>query len=191
MQYKNAAVRGTVHRLFQIAWSRKNFDSDLNQVKRVFETNQYPPAAYNPLIRDSLNRILDRNLKDKVENEKSGPLNTLFLQYRGTVSDWFKNKIRSIDGVGRLSVIFTTKNCARSCPLLSVRFQQTSNRMWFTESLVLGVLPSMLDKHSDICKRDATSTQKNRILLEDTLRNAPVLSNQYWKIQRYWTRRSL
>ena len=118
VQYKNAVVRGTVHRLFQIASSWKNFDSDLNQAKRVFETNQYPPAAYNPLIRDSLNRILDRNSKDKVENEKSGPLNTLFLQYRGTVSDWFKNKIRSIDGVGKLNVIFTTKKLRTLLPSL-------------------------------------------------------------------------
>ena len=57
-QYKNASVRGTIHRLIQITSDAKNFDDDLGRAKKVFEANQYPQSACNPLIRDNLNHIL-------------------------------------------------------------------------------------------------------------------------------------
>ena len=118
IQYKKALVRGTVHRLFQISSGWENFDLDLTRAKKIFEANQYPPSAYNPLIRDSLNRILDPKVKSEVKKDTAGPSNDLFIQYRGHVSDWFKSKMQSISGVGKLNVIFTTRKLRTLLPSL-------------------------------------------------------------------------
>ena len=75
-QYKNALVRGTIHKFFQITAVWKNVE-DLGRVKKVLEANQYPPSAYN-LIRDSLNRILGGSEGEQRKNNPSVP-QTLFI----------------------------------------------------------------------------------------------------------------
>ena len=70
-QYKNASVRWTIHRLFQITSDLKNFE-DLGRAKKAFEANQYPPSAYN-LITDSLNRILGGSESEQRKKNPSVP----------------------------------------------------------------------------------------------------------------------
>ena len=80
-QYKNALVTGTIRRLFQITSDWKNFE-DQGRAKKVVEANQYPPSAYNPLIRDSLNRIPGGSEGEQRKNESSGPTNSFFTVQR-------------------------------------------------------------------------------------------------------------
>ena len=82
-QCKNALIRGTIHRLFQITPDWKNFDEDLGSAKKkVFEANQYLLSAYNPLIRESLNCILGGDDVEQRKKESFGHTNTLFTVHR-------------------------------------------------------------------------------------------------------------
>ena len=110
--------RGTIFRLFEITSDWKNFDEDLGRAKKVFEANQYPPSAYNPLLRHSLNRTLVGSEGEQRKKESLGTTNTLYLQYRGWVSDWFKSKLQAVDNTGQLNAIFITRKFRTLSPSL-------------------------------------------------------------------------
>ena len=106
-----------VHRLFYIASDWTIFDSDLNNVKRVLESNQYPPSMYNPLIRDTITRIIQPDSKIKQERSTCPNNATFFLQYRGRPSDWFQKQLKSINSLN-INVVFTIRKLRRVFPSL-------------------------------------------------------------------------
>ena len=84
-QYKKSVVCGAVHRLFHITWSWKLFHQNIRDLQQLLEANQYPPSFYNPLVRKSLNKILDDKSYDKTEGVSSVKNTSLmlFIQHRG------------------------------------------------------------------------------------------------------------
>ena len=118
MQYKQSVIRGTVHRLLHITSTWNEFDQDLKTAKQIFEANQFPPSVYNPLIRDSINRTLSPPPITQKEERKSGASTSFFTQYRGHVSDWLKSKLKSIEDIGKVNVIFTTRKLRTILPSL-------------------------------------------------------------------------
>ena len=105
------------HRLFYIASDWTIFDSDLNKAKMVLESNQYPPSMYNPLIRDTITRIIQPDSKVKQERSTCPNFATFFLQYRGRPSYWFKKQLKSINSLN-INVVFTIQKLRSVLPSL-------------------------------------------------------------------------
>merc|ERR1712215_93680 len=63
-RYKRSVVTGFVYRIHRACSTWPHFHQSLEKAKRILEQNQYPPAFYDPLIRQTLQDIL-------VEKEQS------------------------------------------------------------------------------------------------------------------------
>ena len=106
-----------VHRLFSIASEWTIFDSDLNKAKRVLESNRYQPSMNNPLICDTITRIIQPDSKVTQERSTCPNIATFFLQYRGRPSDWFKKQLKSINYLN-INVVFTIRKFRSVLPSL-------------------------------------------------------------------------
>ena len=117
-QYKKSLIRGMVHRLFYIASDWNLFDSDLNKAKRALECNQCPPSTYNPLIRDTITRIVQpENEAKQGRSTCPNKASMFFLQYRGRPSDWFKKQLKSIKFLN-VNIVFTMQKLRSVLPSL-------------------------------------------------------------------------
>ena len=94
-RYKRSVVSGFVYRIHQSCSSWENFHLSLERAKRILEQNQYPPTFYDPIIRDTLEKIITaepKEPKEKVPKSKSSSSSKsdkflLKVQYRGRCSD--------------------------------------------------------------------------------------------------------
>ena len=68
-RYKRSVVSGFVHRIYRACSDWKAFHESLEKAKKILNNNQYPPAFYEPIIHETLTKILQ---KDNVtENDDS------------------------------------------------------------------------------------------------------------------------
>ena len=58
-KYKRSVVSGFVHRIYRACTSWELFHSSLEKAKQVLERNQYPPNFYDPIIKDTINKIIE------------------------------------------------------------------------------------------------------------------------------------
>ena len=109
-----------VHRIHNACLIRQNFHDGLTRAKDIWEANQYPPSFFNPIVRNTLEKILrgkipsaepseTRNKNDKIERK------LLILPYRGKPSDKLSEIIWKSDPV---NVIFTTRKLKTALPSL-------------------------------------------------------------------------
>ena len=70
-KYKRNVVSGFVHRIYRACSSWEAFHSSMKKATMILEQNQYPPDFYNPIINQTLSKIVN---SDFVETE--GELNT-------------------------------------------------------------------------------------------------------------------
>ena len=126
---------------------------------KVLVVNQYPPSACDLLITDGLNRILDGSEGEKGRNESFDPTNTLFY---GTE---VKHRIGSSRICRELIILANWMsfqplgNLAGTYHLWRIQSPRTLARMWFIESHVLSLLPSMLAQQKDTFRKDAMCTR--------------------------------
>ena len=59
-KYKRSVVSGFVYRIYCTCSSWQLFHESMEKAKQVLERNQYPPSFYDPIIKDSLNTILQK-----------------------------------------------------------------------------------------------------------------------------------
>ena len=64
--YKRSVVSGFVHRIHRACSNWVNFHDSLEKTKK--ENNQYPPAFYNPIIEDTITRLI--NSSEEEEKKK-------------------------------------------------------------------------------------------------------------------------
>ena len=56
-RYQKNIVQGTVHRVFNASSNWHAFTESIAEVGCMLEKNQYPPHFYEPIIRETLNKI--------------------------------------------------------------------------------------------------------------------------------------
>ena len=91
-RYKRSVVSGFVHRIYRACSSWQFIHQSLEKAKRILELNQYPPTFYDPIIRETLENIIQASAKEKTEKfEEQSSSQTkkasLKIQYRGKVTE--------------------------------------------------------------------------------------------------------
>ena len=64
-EYKRSAICGLVHRIHRACNTWKNFHESLIKAKKILENNQYPPSFYEPIIKRTLDKIINSNPKQQ------------------------------------------------------------------------------------------------------------------------------
>ena len=61
----------------------------------ILENNQYPPSFYEPIIKRTLNKIIDSNSEQQnVEKEDQKEAKLIFVQYRGRITERFEQSLK-------------------------------------------------------------------------------------------------
>ena len=92
-RYKRSVVTGFVHRFYRACSIWPLFHQSLKKAKRILEQNQYPPAFFDPLIRQTIHNILG---KKEQPQEKQTPETT---KKNITFMYHYSRIIHSISGV--------------------------------------------------------------------------------------------
>ena len=87
-RYKKAVVAGFVYRIHRSCSTWRAFRESLEKAKVILEKNQYPPTFYEPIIKESLQNIINKSTEHRsdVRNDdvlKEGGKLMIFIQYRG------------------------------------------------------------------------------------------------------------
>ena len=108
-----------MHRIFNATSTWPTFESSLERFKIQLENNHYPPVFYEPIILETLEKII-RNGEtqtvarpDRGDKRSTRPL--LLLQYRGKISDQLSKRVRKCSGI---NVVFTTTKLRTCFPSL-------------------------------------------------------------------------
>ena len=123
VRYKRSVVVGCVHRIFNSCSTWELFHESLSEAKDILHNNQYPSSFYEPLIHQTLTKLLSKPEKvDKDEKEEQPFM--VFLNYRGKCSDDFAKELYKICNNPEqlirpsLRVIFTIKKLKTALPQL-------------------------------------------------------------------------
>ena len=103
-KYKRNVVSGLVHRIYRACSSWNNFHESLVKAKKLLDAIQYPEKFYEPIIENSVNKIIERNHTDVNEQatepepeEKENELKIIFVQYRGKITDKFIESLNRLN----------------------------------------------------------------------------------------------
>ena len=98
--YKRSVVQGFVHRVFRACSSWSLFHESLEAAKTILEKNQYPPDFYEPIIKETLEKLVNRTnetnneVPNNKEKEKVSEKHMMFLQYRGAITGKYIKKLK-------------------------------------------------------------------------------------------------
>ena len=99
-RYKRSVVSGFVYRIHRACSSWSYFHDSLEKAKRVLERNQYPPAFYEPIIKQTLDAILGAAETPPPESPPSNPPKSekskLRVQYRGKCTEDYARALHKI-----------------------------------------------------------------------------------------------
>ena len=99
-RYKRSVVSGFVHRIYRACSTWENFHDCLTKAKKLLERNQYPPEFYDPIIKDSLNKILGENIEKDQTNTSSDKKKSqnyiMLVQYRGKCTEDYARALHKI-----------------------------------------------------------------------------------------------
>lgn len=124
-RYKRSVVSGFVHRIYRACSSWANVHASLEKAKQILEHNQYPPMFYNPIIEETLSKILENENKEKPAVEQHGQQEEgnndvrrqlFFLQYRGKASEDFARALHKINAP--CTVVMTLRKLKTVLPSL-------------------------------------------------------------------------
>ena len=127
-KYKRSVLSGFVHRIFRACSSWSLFHQSLKKVKTILETNQYPSSFYEPIVNDTLSRLVNPNgipivdevndlsTSGEVDNEDSDDIDLamfmqhmedkdkfmLFVQYRGKCTEECAQALHKINAPCRI-----------------------------------------------------------------------------------------
>ena len=60
-KYKRSVVSGFVHRIYRACSDWTLFHQSLDKAKTILQENQYPECFYEPIINDTLTKIIKQN----------------------------------------------------------------------------------------------------------------------------------
>ena len=119
MQYKRSVVSGFVYRIHNACSSWQYFHSSLVVAKRILDNNQYPSNFYEPIIRDSLERIIHREIADSTsDDEEEETKHLVFLQYRGKPCEDYVKSLRRLGAPCK--IVLTLRKLKTVLPSLKV-----------------------------------------------------------------------
>ena len=97
-RYKRSVVSGFVYRIFNACSSWKNVDVSLKRAKRILEGNQYPPEFYEPIIRETIAKLIQDTSKKKKSNDEAvkKPRKLIIIQYRGKCTEDYARALHKI-----------------------------------------------------------------------------------------------
>ena len=123
VKYKKNIIEGTIYGILNATSTWENFTEGMKRAAETWEKNQYPPQFYQPILRQTLDKIL--NGKTISHSERSicerGKNMPLILQYRGDKSDQFAKKLRRTVEV---STIFHNPKAQNRCSISEVASPQ-------------------------------------------------------------------
>ena len=115
--YKRSVVEGLVYRIHRACSHWKYFDESLSKGKSILEQNQYPPQFYDPIIKNTISKILNPQKIVNVSNESSTSQKIMtFLPYRGKMTDRFVKKLK--DSRAPIQPIITLTKLKTTLPSL-------------------------------------------------------------------------
>ena len=98
--------------------SWQHFHESLEKAKRVLENNQYPPNFYDPIIKDTLNNILQEPECQQTEDQSTQTIRKfpLVLQYRGKCTEEYARALHHCSAP--CSIIMTLRKLKTTMPSL-------------------------------------------------------------------------
>ena len=95
-RYKRSVVSGFVHRIYQACSTWDNFSESLQRAKSILDKNQYPPPFYEPIIEETLSKLVDPdNKSDEMKDDGCvAQKHRLLVQYRGSPTDQFVKQLK-------------------------------------------------------------------------------------------------
>ena len=125
MRYKKNIVQGTVQRVLNASSNWHAFTESITEFGCMLKKNQYSPQFYEPIIRETLNKIIEKHMKQdtntKTTENATKKLIPFVLQYRGNKSDVFSKRLRK---TADYSVIFTTRQMKTALPSLKPKIPE-------------------------------------------------------------------
>ena len=69
-EYKKSVVSGFVHRIYRACSEWHLFHQSLEKAKKILEKNQYPEYFYEPIIGDTLTKLVKQNCESRWNEER-------------------------------------------------------------------------------------------------------------------------
>ena len=98
--------------------------TSLEKAKHLLEANQYPPHFYDPIIRSTIEKLIKPKINlSENEDKDEGPVKEklVFVQYRGNVSDKFRDSLRKIEAPSK--VVFSLRKLKSVLPSLKPKIE--------------------------------------------------------------------
>lgn len=131
-KYKHSVVSGFVHRIYRACSSWHNFHDSLEKAKTILLNNQYPPSFFEPIISNTLSKIIqpcpeesiedcdvslsDVDTDDHVELYSNSDKFKFFIQYRGKSTEQLAQSLHKCQAP--CSVIMTLRKLKTVTPSL-------------------------------------------------------------------------
>ena len=88
-------MEGFVHRVYRAYSSWENFHDTVEKVKMILQQNQYPQDFYDPIISNTIEKLLSSKVNQK-DWEVDVTSQNVFIEYRGIATDHFIKKLKSM-----------------------------------------------------------------------------------------------
>ena len=115
-RYKRSVVTGFVYRIHRACSTWQHFHQSLEKAKRILEENQYPPAFYDPLIRQALHDILVGKEQSQEKDTSNITKKILRVQYRGKSTDDYARALHKINAP--CTMVMTLRKLKTALPSL-------------------------------------------------------------------------
>ena len=118
-RYKRSVVTGFVYRIYRACSTWPHFHQSLEKAKRILEQNQYPPAFYDPLIRQTLQDILgEKEQPQKQQTPAKTNITKRFIkvQYRGKCTEDYARALHKINAP--CTIVMTLRKMKTALPSL-------------------------------------------------------------------------
>ena len=125
LRYKRSVVSGFVYRIHNSCSTWQYFHTSLCTAKRILDNNQYPSSFYEPIISDTISKLLTQeesqsSTSDSNEEEQADHL--VFLQYRGKPCEDYVRSLRRIGAPCK--VVLTLRKLKTMMPSLKVEVEK-------------------------------------------------------------------
>ena len=123
-KYKRSVVIGVVYRIFYACSTWLNFHTSLQKTKDILRNNQYLESFYDPIIKRTINKLIepiDKPSKEEKDDEKK--LKTIFIQYRGKLTEKFVSSLNKIQAPCKM--ILTIRKTKSVLPSLKTTVEKS------------------------------------------------------------------
>ena len=146
--YKRNIVQGFVHRIHRASSTEEKFQVGLMEAKKILQDNQYPSSFFEPIIKETISKIMDTDERTP-RNIENAPIRKalLCLQYRGQPTNRFIKKLR--DCGAPIKTVLTMRKLKTVLPSLKPKLQKPIKSS-VVYQILLVAQPAVSDKRPDI-----------------------------------------